>query len=77
MKNLTPNPSKYAVLVSNESGDRPSFEAMDVSLDEAVTIASGDGRIDCRPIGHATRSFVAPDGGGLIWSIVGSKKNNA
>jgi hypothetical protein len=66
---------KYAVLVSNENGDRPNFEATDVSLEEAVAIASGGGRVDCSPIGRADRSFVAPDGFGLVWSVVTSTKN--
>jgi len=65
---------KYAVLVSNENGDRPNFEAVDVSLEEAIHIASV-GRVDCRPIGRADRSFVAPDGFGLVWSVVPSSKN--
>lgn len=67
--------NKYAVLVSNDTGDRPNFEALDVSLEEAVRIASASGRVDCRPVGRANRSFVAPDGHGMVWSIVGSKNN--
>lgn len=66
---------KYAVLVSNENGDRPNFEALDVTLEEAVAIASANGRVDCRPIGRADRSFVAQDGHGLVWSVVASNKN--
>lgn len=68
---------KYAVLVSNENGDRPNFEALDLSLEAAVEIASAEGRVDCKPIGRADRSFVAPDGHGLVWSVVPSKKNPA
>ena len=69
--------NKYAIIVSNENGDRPNFEAMDLPLDLAVSIAGAAGRIDCRPIGRATRSFVAPDGYGLVWSVVGAKSNQA
>lgn len=65
---------KYAVLVSNEHGDRPNFEAVDVPFDVAIAIASANGRVDCSPIGYANRSFVAPDGQGLVWSIVASRK---
>jgi hypothetical protein len=66
---------KYAVLLSEENGDHPTFEATDVSLDAATKIASAHARVDCRPVGRAVRSFVAPSGAGRVWSVVGSKNN--
>lgn len=66
---------KYAVLVSDETGARANFEALDLDLESAVKIAAGKERVDCAPVGRADRSFVRSDGTGLVWSVVVSNKN--
>jgi hypothetical protein len=78
---INENPD-YAVLVSDENGSRPNFEAVGVCRHDAMRIASGHAapaefgdirlRTEVQPIGRAESSFL--DESGWVWSVVRSKK---